>query len=73
MRWVIAVAERSHQRDQTSATDRGLTIVTGALPGCGGYGLPYPSCFGHAMKMKRVRQAVPLQPGRQSRWPIVKS
>jgi hypothetical protein len=38
-----------------------------------GVRLAVPSWFGRAIRMKRVRQAVPLQPGRQSRWLIVKS
>jgi len=38
-----------------------------------GVRLAVPIWSGRAIRMKRVRQAVPLQPGRQSRWPIVKS
>ncbi len=38
-----------------------------------GVRLAVPSWFGGAIEMKRVRQAAPLQPGRQSQWPIVKS
>jgi hypothetical protein len=38
-----------------------------------GVRLAVPSWFDRAMKMKWVRQAVPLQPWRQSRWPIVRS
>src|SRR5208337_596961 len=45
---------------------RGHCLVVGVR-------LAVPPRFGRAIEMKRVRQAVPLQPGRQSRWPIVKS
>jgi hypothetical protein len=44
----------------------GATIFVGVR-------LAVPSWYGRVIGMKRVRQAVPLQPGRQSRWPFVKS
>jgi len=49
-----------------------LTMVTRRRLAAG-VRLAVPSWFGRAIEMKRVRQAAPLQPGRQSQWPIVKS
>jgi hypothetical protein len=51
-----------------------LTMVTGHCLAVG-VRLAVPFWFSRAirMKMNRVLQAVPLQPGRQGRWPIVKS
>jgi hypothetical protein len=37
-----------------------------------GVRLAVPFWFGRGTKMKRVRQALPLQPGRQSRWQLSK-
>jgi hypothetical protein len=44
-----------------------LTLVTGHCLDVG-VRLALPSWIGGAIEMKRVRQAVPLHPGRQSRW-----
>ncbi len=38
-----------------------------------GVRLAVPSSFLSRDRTKRVRQAVPLQPGQESHWPIVKS
>jgi hypothetical protein len=48
-----------------------LTMVTGHCLDVG-VRLAVPSWIGSAIEMKRVRQAVPLHPGRQSRWQLSK-
>jgi hypothetical protein len=48
-----------------------LTMVMGHCLHLG-VRLAVPSWIGGATEMKRVRQAVPLRPGRQSRWHLSK-
>ena len=74
--WPIQFSEKSRGgRNQNPLVCCNIQFLTMGTGHClvVGVRLAVPSWFGRAMKMKRVRQAVPLQPGRQSRWPIVKS